>query len=110
MFLFLWLNSFFPFTGSFVVEGDEEDRYACLIPIMKAVLEKAGHDLELEAALPALSPLNSSFFDQFPLIRDDDAWKMWMEEQVHRLHISLLVFTRHHWLQLGVDISIFEIF
>jgi len=69
---------------------------------MKAVLEKAGHDLELEAALPALSPLNSSFFDQFLLIRDDDAWKMWMEEQVHRLHISLF-----HSLQLGVDISIF---
>jgi len=76
----------------FVGKDEESDCYACLIPIMKAALEKAGWDLEFEPIHAVLSlpdevlsdkqPLSKNLFDQFQLIIQQESWKLWIEDKV----------------------------
>jgi len=62
-----------------------EDCYACLIPIVKTLVEKAGRGLDFEPLPPGLSSqhLSTSFFEDFPRFsQDNTTWKTWMEQQV----------------------------
>lgn len=60
---------------------DSSDCYACLIPIMKAALEKVGPELEFE---PLCSAFSSNLFDQFQKVSQEEAWKTWIEEKVFK--------------------------
>lgn len=46
---------------------------------MKAVLEKAGHELEFEDVAANFSP---NIFDRFQEVCKEDIWKAWIEEKV----------------------------
>ncbi|KAI9560727.1 putative neurobeachin-like protein 1-like isoform X3 [Daphnia sinensis] len=63
------------------VQGSEDDadRYSCLIPIMKAALEKGGSELEFES--PCLT-LSANLFDEFRVISQGDAWKTWIDDKI----------------------------
>ena len=59
----------------FVLLGkeDKSDCYACLIPIMKAALEKVR--LEFESICTAFS---ANLFDEFQIVRQEETWKNWI--------------------------------
>ncbi|XP_046650912.1 neurobeachin-like protein 1 isoform X2 [Daphnia pulicaria] len=63
------------------VQGKEDssDCYACLIPIMKAALEKVGPELEFE---PICSAFPAKLFDQFQQVSQEEAWKTWIDEKI----------------------------
>ena len=68
------------------ITDDEDDRRTCLMAIMKAVLEKAGHELQLGTALPTLFPetgqISVSFFQQIQLEENQQLWATWIDDQV----------------------------
>lgn len=83
-------NEFFPVITSTEgkEDGEEEVCYsaACLIPILKAVLEKAAADelqLDFPQQLASLALSNSpNFSTRFRQLNSDDKWKSWMDEKV----------------------------
>ena len=65
-------------------DAEDEDRFACLVPIVKAVLEKVGRSLRLETSVPMLShpQPSASLFHHFCVIKDNEAWRTWIDLQV----------------------------
>ncbi|XP_061165431.1 neurobeachin-like protein 1 isoform X2 [Saccostrea echinata] len=63
---------------------DNSDTYSFLIPVMKALLDKASGLLNLDLLLPDLPPTNNSpsFFDDFKSFCVSDQWKQFIESYV----------------------------
>jgi len=87
-------NKFFPVITS-TEDGEEEEvcySAACLIPILKAVLEKAASEqlqLDFPQQLASLALSNSpNFSARFRQLNSDDKWKSWMDEKVLLLTFS----------------------
>lgn len=66
-------------------KSDNSDCYACLIPIMKAALEKVGPELDFESLRATFS---ANLFDQFQTVSQEESWKNWIDEKVN----SILIF------------------
>lgn len=106
-------NKFFPVITSTEgkEDGGEEEEVcysaACLIPILKAVLEKAASEqlqLDFPQQLASLALSNSpNFSARFRQLNSDDKWKSWMDEKV-----SLLTFLRD--IRLSIIVNSIRIF
>jgi hypothetical protein len=63
---------------------DKSDTYSFLIPVMKALLDKASSLLNLDLLLPDLPPTNHSpaFFDDFKTYCVSEQWEQFLESYV----------------------------
>lgn len=66
------------------VAGNITEQYSCLIPVMKALLEKSEEELSLAASIPELPPLQNSpvFFQDFQTFCVSKTWKKFISKKV----------------------------
>ena len=71
---------------------DKTDTYSFLIPVMKALLDKASNLLNLDLLLPDLPPTNHSpaFFDDFKTYCLSEQWTEFIENYVSKVLLILL--------------------
>ena len=72
--------------------SDKTDTYSFLIPVMKALLDKASNLLNLDLLLPDLPPTNHSpaFFDDFKTYCFSEQWTEFIENYVSIVLLILL--------------------
>lgn len=79
---FFWTTFQWSFSIYFLGKEDlpgNSDCFSCLIPILKAALEKVGPELEFE---PIRATFSTNLFDQFQSVSKEESWKTWIDDKV----------------------------
>lgn len=68
------------------------EQYSCLIPVMKALLEKSEEALSLTASVPDLPSLANSpvFFQEFQTYCTSKSWKKFIAKKVRKSRVSYI--------------------